>query len=540
MLSRNGGAVNGQLPITLKSTNRQQVKAWLDEFHSCRQLSREELADEPDPEFEVTAELTEKVERMTARRQSSAETAEVMTPAEPSTPATGTTEAVSSRQESIVDDDRIEVETIGSDSVPTTPTTPTTTLSQAKASKDRDHSDHPLKRTPSRDLPEGLPKPIKSSDSSKRNSLSRQTSSQADTNRRSGERTPDTGLSRRNSNSDKAPTTGSGSRLSSRKSSINSDKNAESLSRRSSVKQSGETPGTEESATTKSVLSRRGSSKVGTSTPPTDAASHSPSDAPIEMESEIAENVRMYEKTKTVLVDDDAVEQDVGRTGARRTSRQMSNPLPKPKVKRELQDCQVAVEDMAKFECELTEECAPTATVEWLRDGKVLNLAGRYRAFSEGPLHVLQISRVIDEDAGQFCALITSPSGQVQSTARLFIKPDSVDDLRPCTPGGSLLPCAPVFKIRLKDTTLLLGSRVRFELLVYAQPLATVIFSKDGVPLRENDRVKVKRKTGESFELIIDQIQPTDAGSYSVRAYNDHGEDHTSCVLSITRKFIFI
>jgi hypothetical protein len=537
VLNRKGGEVNGQLPITLKSSNIEQVKAWLEELQTCRQLSREELADEPDPEFETVSEMADKVDRVTARRQSSADIVD-LSPSLKSGATMSEQAADSSRQESIVEDDRIQVETIVPESLsatptigsmPSTPTTPTVPTFQRLSSRSssteeplrKEPEETLLKRTHSRDLPEGLPKPIKSSDSSKRNSLSRQTS-QVDPARK-GDRTPETSLSRKNSTTDKS-TVGSGSRLSSRKSSVNSDK-GEPISRRGSTKQLLESPiDAVTGKPTSNVPSRRGS-KTGSNA---DSATGS--------DSQVAD-VQMYEESQTVPVSNSAVEQDLGRAGSKRTTRQLSLGTPKPKVKRDLQDCEVGVEDVAKFECQLDEECASIAAVEWLREGKVLNLAGRYRAFTEGSLHMLQISRVIDEDAGQYTALITTGAGQVRSTARLTVKPELGGDTRPCTPGGSLLPAAPAFKIRLKDTKLLLGSKVRFELLVYAHPHAVVTFSKDGLPLRESDRVHVKRKSGESFELVIDKIELLDAGSYSVRAWNDHGEDHTSCVLSIHGAF---
>lgn len=527
VINRKGGEVNGQLPIKLKSNKAEQVKAWADELHSCRQLSREELADEPDPEFEIASEIADKVEQITARRQSSVDTVS-MSPEIKSESTQAEPTVSSSRQESVVEDDRIEVETIESLSVPITPTTPTTSLitnplasrsTSIEEANRKESETGPLKRTHSRDLPEGLPKPIKSSDSSKRGSLSRQTSS-LEANKK-GDRTPEASLSRKNSTADKLPSTGSGSRLSSRKNSLNSEK-GESLSRKSSVKQTDAMPSESNSKTPSTNVSRRGSK------------TKSPEPSTMVVDSKEAD-VQMYEESQTVPVKDSLIEQDLGRTGSRRTSRQLSSGTPKIKIARQLQNACVAIEEIAKFECELDSSCASAVVVEWLRDGKVLNLAGRYRASVEGPVHSLQISRVIDEDAGQYTALITSGAEQVRSTALLKVKPENAD-FRPCTPGGSLLPCAPIFKIRLKDTKLLLGSKVRFELLVYAHPPATVTFSKDGVPLRENDRVKVKRKTGESFELIIDKIQSSDAGSYSVRAVNDHGEDHTSCVLSITGK----
>lgn len=45
------------------------------------------------------------------------------------------------------------------------------------------------------------------------------------------------------------------------------------------------------------------------------------------------------------------------------------------------------------------------------------------------------------------------------------------EDSRPTTPGGTVLPHAPVFKLKLnKETQLLEGTSVRFELVVRGNP----------------------------------------------------------------------
>ena len=48
------------------------------------------------------------------------------------------------------------------------------------------------------------------------------------------------------------------------------------------------------------------------------------------------------------------------------------------------------------------------------------------------------------------------------------------DDSRPTSPGGTVLPHAPKFKVKLKDTELLEGTTVRFELIVKGLPNPSV------------------------------------------------------------------
>ena len=48
-------------------------------------------------------------------------------------------------------------------------------------------------------------------------------------------------------------------------------------------------------------------------------------------------------------------------------------------------------------------------------------------------------------------------------------------DSRPTTPGGTVVPHAPIFRLSLKENVELLeGTTVRFEIIVRAEPQATL------------------------------------------------------------------
>ncbi|XP_074600440.1 uncharacterized protein LOC141854581 isoform X3 [Brevipalpus obovatus] len=112
-----------------------------------------------------------------------------------------------------------------------------------------------------------------------------------------------------------------------------------------------------------------------------------------------------------------------------------------------------------------------------------------------------------------------------------LLRPDS----RPCTPGGSIVPHAPVFKVKLRDVQLLEASNVRFEMIARAMPLPTVTFYKDDKPLEQSDRVRVVFENKECFELIIDHVKPEDEGIYKAVATNPLGEDMTVGRLTTTK-----
>ncbi|CAL1291292.1 unnamed protein product [Larinioides sclopetarius] len=110
------------------------------------------------------------------------------------------------------------------------------------------------------------------------------------------------------------------------------------------------------------------------------------------------------------------------------------------------------------------------------------------------------------------------------------------EDSRPTTPGGTVLPHAPVFKVKLnKETQLLEGTSVRFELVVRGNPEPEVKFLKDGKKLKVDDRVRVVYESKEVFELILDHVVAKDAGTYTIVATNAEGEDKTVGNLSVVK-----
>ncbi|XP_054168063.1 obscurin-like [Oppia nitens] len=108
-------------------------------------------------------------------------------------------------------------------------------------------------------------------------------------------------------------------------------------------------------------------------------------------------------------------------------------------------------------------------------------------------------------------------------------------DSRPTSPGGSFLPHPPMFKVKLKDTELLIGTTIRFELVVRGMPVPTVTFYKDDEVLKEDKRMKVLFESKEVFELVIEHITEADAGVYKCVAINSEGKDETSGTITVSQ-----
>ncbi|KAG8195169.1 hypothetical protein JTE90_023344 [Oedothorax gibbosus] len=210
--------------------------------------------------------------------------------------------------------------------------------------------------------------------------------------------------------------------------------------------------------------------------------------------------------------------------------------MDKPRFSKTLRGVTCALGETAILECET--EGSPEVT--WLRDNQKLAKSKRVTTSSSGQRHSLTIKDANADDGGLYTVVASNAKGSASCSAPLNLKLSLLglpkEDSRPTTPGGTFLPQAPVFKVKLnKETQLLEGTSVRFELVVRGNPEPQVRFLKDGKALKLDDRVRVVYETKEVFELILDHVVAKDAGTYTVAASNAEGEDKTVGNLSVVK-----
>lgn len=211
----------------------------------------------------------------------------------------------------------------------------------------------------------------------------------------------------------------------------------------------------------------------------------------------------------------------------------------KPQFRKPLRGLTCSQSDNTFLECEVSSPEKPT--IQWLKDNVPLKKSSRVQLSEEDGHYKLHINDVSTEDSGMYTIIASNSEGTRSCSAPLYVKPAlsvSKGDSRPTSPGGTILPHAPVFKVKLKDTELLEGTSVRFELVVRGCPEPEVTFYKNGKKLQEDDRVKVLFESKEVFELVIDHISFEDMGKYTCVAVNCEGKDESSGTITVTSAVI--
>ncbi|XP_036128071.1 hemicentin-1 [Molossus molossus] len=145
----------------------------------------------------------------------------------------------------------------------------------------------------------------------------------------------------------------------------------------------------------------------------------------------------------------------------------------------------------------------PNPSLTWLKDGQPVNTAqGNLKIQSSG--RVLQVARVLMEDAGRYTCVATNAAGEAQQHLQLHVhEPPSLED------AGRML-----------NETVVVNSPVQLECKAAGTPLPVITWYKDNRPLSGSTSVTFLNR-GQIVD--IESAQIADAGIYRCVAINSAG-----------------
>ena len=147
----------------------------------------------------------------------------------------------------------------------------------------------------------------------------------------------------------------------------------------------------------------------------------------------------------------------------------------------------------------------PRPNIRWTKDGQPLAAGDRHKFVYPDPETVaLIINKVTGEDVGTYKAVLHNDLGETSTEAKLVL-------------AGS-----PQFKEPISDVKTGVDEPYKITAKVTGSPELT--WYKDGVPIKEDSRVKCVKKDAETFELVFQKTATDDNGNWAVIARNPHGE----------------
>lgn len=204
----------------------------------------------------------------------------------------------------------------------------------------------------------------------------------------------------------------------------------------------------------------------------------------------------------------------------------------------------------AHFECRVN---TPNCTVEWFKDGRPLQSSARHHVTSDFGYISLNISKCIQEDAGEYSVLVKNKSGQVTDSIKLQVvseknvvtestRAEVLSKLKTLEEKSTSLreevPVTyqrPIFTVPIANAQVVEGSTVHFEgrLIPVGDPKMKLEWFRNGKPLEDSSRIKKIHDFG-FVALDIQASRVEDEGVYVCRAVNDHGEAMTTAKLELT------
>ena len=174
-----------------------------------------------------------------------------------------------------------------------------------------------------------------------------------------------------------------------------------------------------------------------------------------------------------------------------------------PKILAQLTSAETSPGGSAMMELKM--KGSPRPNIRWTKDGQPLAAGDRHKFVYPDPETVaLIINKVTGEDVGTYKAVLHNDLGETSTEAKLVL-------------AGS-----PQFKEPISDVKTGVDEPYKITAKVTGSPELT--WYKDGVPIKEDSRVKCVKKDAETFELVFQKTATDDNGNWAVIARNPHGE----------------
>jgi len=174
-----------------------------------------------------------------------------------------------------------------------------------------------------------------------------------------------------------------------------------------------------------------------------------------------------------------------------------------PKILAQLTPAETSAGGSAMMELKM--KGYPRPNIKWTKDGQPLQASDRHKFVYPDPETVaLIINKVSGDDVGTYKAVLHNDLGECATEAKL------------------MLAGAPQFKEPIGDAKTGIDEPYKITAKVTGNPELT--WYKDGVPIKEDNRVKCVKKDPETFELDFKKTAGEDNGNWAVIARNPHGE----------------
>jgi len=190
-----------------------------------------------------------------------------------------------------------------------------------------------------------------------------------------------------------------------------------------------------------------------------------------------------------------------------------------------------SLKDGSRLELKVQVKGDPDPMVTWLKDGQPISSNEIMEVKYKNGMASVIINEVFPEDAGKYTCKATNSKGSVETSSKVTIIPmeKKANGTNGTVSSGPLAPrvIRHIVSSAVKDgdpvtLTCTLGGAEQFDVLWLHN-------EKEIKPSKDFEY----QSSGQTHSLIIHEIFPEDAGSYTCEAFNDVGECFSTCSLVV-------
>ena len=204
----------------------------------------------------------------------------------------------------------------------------------------------------------------------------------------------------------------------------------------------------------------------------------------------------------------------------------IEEPLEKaPIVVKEIVDTEFKPDDEGVLDVYI--EGNPPPSIQWFIDDDELYEESGIVFVNDHPHYQIRIEALIKDDEGLYACVATNSAGTVTSKGHLTVVepvPEPVKQVKPVIEVPDELRDG----LHLKE-----GDEARFELT--CEGASHTFWKKEGMEIQPSDKFTV-RQEGNTFILVINNVQIDDSASYSFVAENETGVEEVPISVNVTGK----
>ncbi|KAK0423255.1 hypothetical protein QR680_008049 [Steinernema hermaphroditum] len=198
-----------------------------------------------------------------------------------------------------------------------------------------------------------------------------------------------------------------------------------------------------------------------------------------------------------------------------------------PRFNVPLWDRRIPEGDPLSIECHV--DAKPLADIRWTKDGELLQESENVQIWNtpDGACRV-KISKFTQYDIGVYKCQAKNCHGVADTRANYNVEVELIEE------RAERKEYPPRFNPQLSDVSVPAGATISLSCGVDAVPTASVVWYKDGLPVKLDGRVEAEydEKSGQC-RLTIRDARDSDDGAYRCVATNEHGTTNTACLVGV-------